>query len=84
MIDEYKILSYLFLILKVCKYYAENLKWVVDKFHIKGHVEPKCDLSHPDCKYHPDHQSNKDTFSGVNMEVKIFRENTGSNENIDI
>ena len=23
---------------QVCKYYDENLLWVVDKFHIKGHV----------------------------------------------
>ena len=29
---------------KVCKFYAEKLKWAVDKFHIKGHTEKGCKL----------------------------------------
>ena len=57
------------LISQVCKFYAENLKWAVDKFHIKGHIEPKCQLSHPDCVYHPDHPTNAAIFSGTNLEV---------------
>lgn len=35
-------------------------KYVVDRFHISGHTTPACDLSSPQCKYHPDLDSNKE------------------------
>ena len=71
--------------MQVCQFYASNLKWVVDKFHIKGHTEKGCILryysvgdnlsfyivfSHPECRYHPDLPENQEIFSGVNLEVK--------------
>ena len=54
---------------KVCKNFAENIKWVVDRFHIKGHVEAKCKLSSPECIYHPDCEDKKDLFANMNTEV---------------
>ena len=31
-----------------------NLKFLVDRFHIKGHTTPECDIKSDRCKYHPD------------------------------
>lgn len=42
-------------------------RYVVDRFHIKGHTTPACNLDSPDCKYHPDHESNKE-LEGCNTE----------------
>ena len=57
---------------QVCRYYDENIVFVVDKFHIKGHVEPKCKLDSPDCVYHPDLERNKLVFKDSNLEVFVF------------
>lgn len=32
----------------------KDTKFLVDKFHIKGHTTPQCQLDSPLCKYHPD------------------------------
>jgi hypothetical protein len=32
----------------------ERLEFLVDRFHIKGHTTPQCDLKSPLCLYHPD------------------------------
>ena len=56
-------------LVKVCKFFDENLKWAVDKFHIRKHVEKPCILSSPDCVYHPDVEGNKELFGDVNLEV---------------
>ena len=39
----------------------KDTAFVVDGFHIKGHVNPKCDLSSPLCEFHPD----MDTYSAI-------------------
>ena len=32
----------------------DRLQFLVDRFHIKGHTTPKCDLNNSECLYHPD------------------------------
>lgn len=32
-----------------------SLKYLVDRFHVKGHTTPECDLNSDSCQYHPDH-----------------------------
>ena len=34
-----------------------------------GHKRPECTLGDPNCKFPPDHQSNKDLWGDVNTEV---------------
>ena len=51
-----------------CEHYA-NLKWMVDPFHIKGHIEPKCNLDHEDCLYHPSLESLLPLSKEVNLEI---------------
>lgn len=34
--------------------YYQNLKFVVDRFHVKNHTEKKCSLDSSECIYHPD------------------------------
>ena len=74
---------------QICRHYDENLLWVVDKFHIKGHIVSGIAVIFkasylgvlPDelCVYHPDLPKNKPLFEGVNLEVffslkfKIFK-----------
>ena len=57
---------------------------MVDPFHIKGHKvsfnkkylevnrhykEPKCDLNHEDCEYHPNLPKYRELSKDVNMEI---------------
>ena len=32
----------------------DDTDYIVDRFHIKGHVNPKCDIESRDCEFHPD------------------------------
>ena len=32
----------------------DDTDYIVDRFHIKGHVNPKCDIKSGDCEFHPD------------------------------
>ena len=32
----------------------KQLRFIVDVWHAEKHTMPKCDISHPDCQYHPD------------------------------
>lgn len=41
----------------------ENTSYLVDRFHIKGHTRPECDINDPKCKYHPD----STTFSSIQL-----------------
>lgn len=45
----------------------EDVQFLVDKFHIKGHTTPACDLESDQCRYHPDLQKFKD-IQDVNTE----------------
>ena len=70
---------------QACRFYSENLNWIVDPFHIKGHIvsypftnsfvskivsqEEKCTLSSELCEYHPDLEQHKDLTENINMEV---------------
>lgn len=45
----------------------DDMTFLVDKFHIKGHTTPKCDIADPACLYHPDLPRFSD-ISGVNTE----------------
>ena len=39
----------------------KDTAFVVDRFHIKGHVNPKCNPNSPLCEFHPD----MDTYSAI-------------------
>lgn len=36
------------------KLLLKTTSFLVDKFHIKGHTTPKCDIKDSSCRYHPD------------------------------
>ena len=36
------------------KILLKDTSYLVDRFHIKGHINPKCDIRNPLCEYHPD------------------------------
>lgn len=44
-----------------------STQFLVDKFHIKGHTTPACDVLKPECLYHPDLDKFKE-IHGVNTE----------------
>ena len=52
---------------EAAKYY-EKLKFIVDGFHVKSHTEKKCDLTSPECVYHPDLPEFAD-YKGMNTEI---------------
>ena len=36
------------------KLLLERSDYLVDRFHIRGHTQPQCDISRPECSFHPD------------------------------
>ena len=53
----------------VCQHYSRNKSWIVDPFHVRGHVRDACTLSHPDCQYHPSMDKHSHLVKNMNMEV---------------
>ena len=49
------------------KMLLEETLYLVDRFHIKGHISPKCDMNNPQCSFHPDLPKFA-PISGVNTE----------------
>ena len=46
----------------------EKLLYILDAFHAKNHVEPKCVLSNEECIYHPD-LPRYDEYKGMNTQI---------------
>jgi hypothetical protein len=46
--------------------------YMVDKFHVKGHTKPVCDINHEKCKYQP----NLDKFSNISKANSSICEQT--------
>ena len=55
-----------------CNHYANNVKWIVDPFHIKNHVKEKCNLKSEKVAYHPRMPENIHLTENINMEVRMF------------
>ena len=46
----------------------EYIHFMIDDFHVQGHKEPKCDISSPQCMYHPG-LAQYSQYKGMNAEV---------------
>ena len=50
---------------------AEKFKafdFMIDGFHVKGHIEPKCNIEDPRCAYHPELEQFS-IYKGMNTEI---------------